>query len=69
MTVKELKEQIKNLNDDVQIYIDADWKIYEFSSISKHGKRGRSENDKDCFRILLNAENGKDIQVEHNPLH
>ena len=63
MTIK-LKQEIENLNDDVQIYIDADWKIYEFNSISKHGEIGRSENDKDCFRIILNAENGREIQVE-----
>lgn len=61
MTVKELKEQINNLNDDVIVCIGKNFQFTEEITIKKFSNKGRDSSDKDCITISLEGFNFKDI--------
>jgi hypothetical protein len=68
MTVKELKEQIKNLNDNIEIFIDSGLKIHEIESIGKKSRRGRDAKDEECTLVVIYTTEGQEVQVETNTL-
>ena len=59
MTIKQLKEQIKNLNDDVTIHIATPHHTGVKVKAEKFSKWGRDSNDEECLWLCLISEDAR----------
>ena len=59
MKVKELKEIIKDLNDDVLIHISTPFHLGTEVIAKKYSNFGRDSNNKDCIWLCLTSEDAR----------